>query len=38
MRRNLESMAIDAFTHLIEGYLNANSTYISDIYGEKALN
>ena len=26
--------AIDAFTHLVEGYLNANSTYMSDIYGE----
>lgn len=28
---------IDAFTHLVEGYLNANSTYISDIYGEKGF-
>lgn len=29
--------AIDAFTHLLEGYLNANSTYMSDIYGEKGF-
>lgn len=29
--------AIDAFTHLVEGYLNANSTYMSDIYGEKGF-
>jgi alcohol dehydrogenase class IV len=29
--------AIDAFTHLVEGYLNSNSTYMSDIYGEKGF-
>lgn len=29
--------AIDAFTHLVEGYLNTNSTYMSDIYGEKGF-
>lgn len=29
--------AIDAFTHLVEGYLNANSTCMSDIYGEKGF-
>ena len=29
--------AIDAFTHLVEGYLNKNSTYMSDIYGEKGF-
>lgn len=29
--------AIDAFTHLLEGYLNSNSTYMSDIYGEKGF-
>lgn len=29
--------SIDAFTHLVEGYLNANSTYMSDIYGEKGF-
>lgn len=28
---------IDAFTHLVEGYLNSNSTYMSDIYGEKGF-
>ncbi|NLY44348.1 MAG: iron-containing alcohol dehydrogenase [Clostridiaceae bacterium] len=31
------STAIDAFTHLVEGYLNTNSTYMSDIYGEKGF-
>ncbi|NLT96306.1 MAG: iron-containing alcohol dehydrogenase [Clostridia bacterium] len=29
--------AIDAFTHLAEGYLNTNSTYMSDIYAEKGF-
>lgn len=29
--------SIDAFTHLVEGYLNVNSTYMSDIYGEKGF-
>lgn len=29
--------AIDAFTHLVEGYLNANATPMSDIYGEKGF-
>jgi alcohol dehydrogenase class IV len=29
--------AIDAFTHLVEGYLNSNSTFMSDIYGEKGF-
>lgn len=29
--------AIDAFTHLVEGYLNTNSTYMSDVYGEKGF-
>ncbi len=29
--------AIDAFTHLVEGYLNSNSTYMSDIYGERGF-
>ncbi|OPJ60520.1 iron-containing alcohol dehydrogenase family protein [Clostridium chromiireducens] len=29
--------AIDAFTHLVEGYLNSNSTYISDLYGERGF-
>lgn len=29
--------SIDAFTHLVEGYLNANSTYMSDLYGEKGF-
>jgi len=29
--------AIDAFTHLAEGYLNTNSTYMSDIFGEKGF-
>jgi alcohol dehydrogenase class IV len=29
--------AVDAFTHLVEGYLNANSTYMSDIFGEKGF-
>lgn len=29
--------AIDAFTHLVEGYLNSNSSYMSDIYGEKGF-
>ena len=29
--------AIDAFTHLVEGYLNSNSTYMSDVYGERGF-
>lgn len=29
--------AIDAFTHLVEGYLNSNSTYMSELYGEKGF-
>lgn len=29
--------AIDAFTHLVEGYLNTNSSYMSDVYGEKGF-
>ncbi|HHW32465.1 MAG TPA: iron-containing alcohol dehydrogenase [Clostridiaceae bacterium] len=29
--------AVDAFNHLVEGYLNTNSTYMSDIYGEKGF-
>jgi alcohol dehydrogenase class IV len=29
--------AVDAFTHLVEGYLNTNSTYMSDFYGEKGF-
>lgn len=29
--------SVDAFTHLVEGYLNANSTEMSDIYGEKGF-
>ena len=29
--------AIDAFTHLVEGYLSADSTFMSDIYGEKGF-
>lgn len=29
--------SIDAFTHLVEGYLNANSNDMSDIYGEKGF-
>jgi alcohol dehydrogenase len=29
--------AVDAFTHLVEGYLNSNSTYMSDIYGERGF-
>lgn len=29
--------AVDAFTHLVEGYLNSNSTYMSDFYGEKGF-
>ena len=29
--------SIDAFTHLVEGYLNSNSNYMSDIYGEKGF-
>lgn len=29
--------AIDAFTHLTEGYLNTNSTYMSEIFGEKGF-
>jgi alcohol dehydrogenase class IV len=31
------STAIDAFTHLVEGYLNINSNYMSDIFGEKGF-
>lgn len=29
--------SVDAFTHLVEGYLNSNSTVMSDIYGEKGF-
>lgn len=29
--------AIDAFTHLVEGYLNTNSNYMSETYGEKGF-
>jgi alcohol dehydrogenase class IV len=29
--------AVDAFTHLVEGYLNSNSTYMSDAYGERGF-
>lgn len=29
--------AIDAFTHLVEGYLNTNSTYMSELYGERGF-
>ncbi|MFT3983329.1 MAG: iron-containing alcohol dehydrogenase family protein [Lachnospiraceae bacterium] len=29
--------AIDAFTHLAEGYLNTNSTCLSDMYAEKGF-
>ncbi len=29
--------AIDAFSHLVEGYLNANSSFMSDIYAEKGF-
>lgn len=29
--------AVDAFTHLVEGYLNTNATVMSDIYGEKGF-
>lgn len=29
--------AIDAFTHLVEGYLNTNSTYMSEFYGERGF-
>ena len=29
--------AIDAFTHLVEGYLNTNSTNMSDVFGEKGF-
>lgn len=29
--------AIDAFTHLVEGYLNSNSTYMSELYGERGF-
>ncbi|NLX70954.1 MAG: iron-containing alcohol dehydrogenase [Clostridiales bacterium] len=29
--------AIDAFSHLVEGYLNTGSTFMSDIYGEKGF-
>lgn len=29
--------AIDAFTHLVEGYLNTNANFMSDIYGEKGF-
>ncbi|OPJ60965.1 iron-containing alcohol dehydrogenase family protein [Clostridium oryzae] len=31
------STAVDAFTHLVEGYLNSNSTVMTDIYGEKGF-
>lgn len=31
------STAIDAFTHLVEGYLNTNSNFLSDIYAEKGF-
>lgn len=29
--------SIDAFTHLVEGYLNSKSTVMSDVYGEKGF-
>ncbi|MEL7655561.1 MAG: iron-containing alcohol dehydrogenase family protein [Bacillota bacterium] len=29
--------ALDAFTHLVEGYLSSKSTSMSDIYGEKGF-
>ena len=29
--------AIDAFTHLVESYLNTNATYLTDMYGEKGF-
>jgi len=29
--------AVDAFTHLVEGYLNTNSTFMSELYGEKGF-
>lgn len=29
--------AIDAFTHLVEGYLNTNANILSDIYAEKGF-
>jgi alcohol dehydrogenase len=29
--------ALDAMTHLVEGYLNTNSTYLSDMLAEKGL-
>lgn len=29
--------SIDAFTHLVEGYLNINSSYMSDVYGERGF-
>lgn len=29
--------AVDAFTHLVEGYLNTNASELSDIYGEKGF-
>ncbi len=31
------STAIDAFTHLVEGYLNTNSSLMSEMYGEKGF-
>lgn len=30
--------AIDAFSHIVEGYLNINATFITDMMVEKALN
>ncbi|NMA69744.1 MAG: iron-containing alcohol dehydrogenase [Desulfitobacterium sp.] len=29
--------AIDAFSHLVEGYLNSNSTFMSEIYAERGF-
>lgn len=29
--------ALDAFSHLVEGYLNTNSTYLSELYAEKGF-
>lgn len=29
--------AIDAFTHLVEGYLNTNANFVSDMYGEEGF-
>ncbi len=31
------STSVDAFTHLVEGYLNNNANIMSDIYGEKGF-